>query len=53
MGEEGNSLSVTKISKMVKYIHRELSLLDQDQGKLLDGIVEFGPLDGSVIPFIK
>jgi hypothetical protein len=50
MGEEGNPLTITKLSKLVNYIHRELAILDKDNGAVLEGVVAWGPLDNSVIP---
>ena len=53
MGEEGNPLTITKLSKLVKYVHRELSTLDKDNGSVLEGSVAWGPLDHTVIPGLK
>ena len=50
MGEEGQ-LTATKLATAVKYIRRELSLLDQDDFGIMEGNIRWGKLDDGIFKF--
>jgi hypothetical protein len=50
LGQSGVPVTATKLKYLVRYIRRELSNLDKDETFLETGVVNWGPLDDTVLP---